>query len=405
MMKNILKYSILLLVLLVITSCIFDNTPPTIHFIYPEEGSCIWNGDTIVVVATDNEGISKINLYINDNLVKTSRKDTLKYALALISDNNCILKVRATDIHWNISVKEITAQVSYATPVFPSNNSVVPDSTPTFLWQSMCNAVSYHIQADMDSAFTSPIIDDSTLNTSYTPSYPLLLNTTYYWKFRGKNSSGVWSNWSEVVKFKVVSARYSNVLYYPFSVDSGSIAYDSSGYRNNSTIYGALWCDGISGKALSFDGVDDYVRNPSVSGFNFSQTNEMTIEAWFYLTDHSTYDGIVSVNDASGNIAYRIMVNPEMHPFYDPGSGTPDQMDTTYTFNLNTWYHYVMTVEGGDTAKIYVNGTEIYKSPDGVPTILPDGKDLLIGCGENPYRWFTAGIIDEVKIYNRVVYK
>jgi hypothetical protein len=38
-------------------------------------------------------------------------------------------------------------------------------------------------------------------------------------------------------------------------------AKDSSGNGNDGTIYGATFVEGKFGKALSFDGVDDYVRH------------------------------------------------------------------------------------------------------------------------------------------------
>ena len=48
------------------------------------------------------------------------------------------------------------------------------------------------------------------------------------------------------------------------------------------------WIDGKVGKALSFDGADDYVRKTSPSGFDFATTNEITAAAWIKLTpsDH-----------------------------------------------------------------------------------------------------------------------
>ena len=46
--------------------------------------------------------------------------------------------------------------------------------------------------------------------------------------------------------------------------------------------------------SLSFDGSNDYVINSSLSGFNFSSTNEITIETWFMMVGHSGLDGIVS---------------------------------------------------------------------------------------------------------------
>lgn len=53
--------------------------------------------------------------------------------------------------------------------------------------------------------------------------------------------------------------------FYNFDEGSGVIATDSSGNGNNGAINGAIWTTGISGSALSFDGIDDFVDlgNPS----------------------------------------------------------------------------------------------------------------------------------------------
>lgn len=49
------------------------------------------------------------------------------------------------------------------------------------------------------------------------------------------------------------------VAYYSFDEGGGSSAYDYSGNENDGTVYGAAWTEGVSGGALAFDGVDDYV--------------------------------------------------------------------------------------------------------------------------------------------------
>ncbi|GAI48016.1 unnamed protein product, partial [marine sediment metagenome] len=114
----------------------------------------------------------------------------------------------------------------------------------------------------------------------------------------------------------------------------------------------------------------------------------------------SSYDGIVSIND--GSCAYRIMISPDYHPFYDPGTHN-DQNVTDYTFKLGKWYHYAMTVLGGGDATIYVDGNAIHTSTAGVPTTLPNGNDVLMGTGEGPGVHPTQGIIDEVRIYNQAL--
>ncbi len=49
------------------------------------------------------------------------------------------------------------------------------------------------------------------------------------------------------------------VAYYSFDEGSGNVLHDLSGNENDGTIYGAKWVDGKYGKALEFDGINDYV--------------------------------------------------------------------------------------------------------------------------------------------------
>jgi len=65
-----------------------------------------------------------------------------------------------------------------------------------------------------------------------------------------------------------------------FDEGSGTTAYDTSGNDNDGTINGATWVDGKFGRALDFDGVDDYVEIPDDSSLDI--TEAITIEAWVY---------------------------------------------------------------------------------------------------------------------------
>ena len=72
----------------------------------------------------------------------------------------------------------------------------------------------------------------------------------------------------------------SLVGYWSMNEGVGLVAYDSSGNNNNGMIVGALWVDGKFGKALSFDGVDDYVDvlDPAFHAFAVG-----SISVWFKL--------------------------------------------------------------------------------------------------------------------------
>ena len=190
------------------------------------------------------------------------------------------------------------------------------------------------------------------------------------------------------------------VGHWKFNEGKGSIASDGSGHNNHGNIYGAKWVEGKYGKALSFGGTNDYVRNFAPSGFNFAATNEITISAWFKLTGHSEYDGIVSINKEL--CEYRIMVDTDLHPFFDAGSHS-DETVLGYSFSINTWHHYAMTVKGGKSAIIYVDGAPIASNSYPIVSGLPSGADILIGSGEGPGVHPTKGIIDEVRVYSRVL--
>jgi hypothetical protein len=60
-----------------------------------------------------------------------------------------------------------------------------------------------------------------------------------------------------------------------FDEGAGNIAHDSSGHGNNAMIHGATWVDGLTGKALLYDGVNDYTELPHPGILS-----QGTIEGW-----------------------------------------------------------------------------------------------------------------------------
>jgi hypothetical protein len=78
----------------------------------------------------------------------------------------------------------------------------------------------------------------------------------------------------------IAHASTDAVLVMHFDEGSGTIAKDDSGYGNDGTIYGAKWVDGKYGKALSFDGVDDYLEVPD-SDILDSGTSDFSISLWY----------------------------------------------------------------------------------------------------------------------------
>ncbi|MFQ6120757.1 MAG: hypothetical protein ACE5KE_12850 [Methanosarcinales archaeon] len=73
--------------------------------------------------------------------------------------------------------------------------------------------------------------------------------------------------------------RNGTVAYWTFDEGSGNIAHDISGNGNDGSVYGASWTSGKVGKALDFDGSNDYVDTHQASNCPFHGPNSnYTIE-------------------------------------------------------------------------------------------------------------------------------
>lgn len=192
-----------------------------------------------------------------------------------------------------------------------------------------------------------------------------------------------------------------------FDEGSGNIAHDETANNNDGTIYGATWVDGIFGKALKFDGVDDYVRVAESS--TFKPTNSLTITAWIKPeATQNDYASIVSLDyRADGTwappfVAYELGASvgtgSSRRPWFRGWEGvyvtSPDALTP------GEW-HLVVGTFDGSSAKIYVD-VELKESATYTGSIhYGTSRDLAIGQ-RSPYApgQFFKGLIDEVKIYS-----
>jgi hypothetical protein len=194
---------------------------------------------------------------------------------------------------------------------------------------------------------------------------------------------------------------------------SGTIAYDYSGYGNNGTLYSGstvcsnpptsgcpTWIDGKFGKALSFDGVDDYVEVPYSASLNPS---EFSISVWARVDGgQGTWRSVITSRDAATFRGYIIYAGVDNKWQFWIGDSTawiplygPDVI-------LGQWIHIVATYSGG-VMRLYINGS-LYSTRSGT-LALNTIRPLRIGAGrtETTPGYFFNGIIDEVRIYNRAL--
>jgi hypothetical protein len=203
-----------------------------------------------------------------------------------------------------------------------------------------------------------------------------------------------------------------------FDEGSGTIAYDETDNNNDGTLKnGISWTTGKYGKALSFDGVDDYVDTPLLQ----SGVTQYTIEAWINTTSSR---GIIAQDRGSTGTGKTILL------FWGPagGVGIPDgRLVGGFDTNM-VWYgryssqriddgkwHHVAVVWSGSSGQtvtpqqftLYIDGKvptmSISDNSGSRPKAPLTGLEgTKIGYHQ---RWnkYANGVLDEVKIYGRAL--
>lgn len=140
-----------------------------------------------------------------------------------------------------------------------------------------------------------------------------------------------------------------------FDEGGGTITGDSSGYGNRGTVYGASWLDGKIGKALKFDGEDDYVSCGNDTSLIL--TDQVTIEAWVKF---SSLDGIQCLAGKSNydNNGYRVFKDGN-NKINLQVINAMDYLVISYD-SIDTNWHNLVTTYDGYNGRIYLDGEEIW---------------------------------------------
>lgn len=202
------------------------------------------------------------------------------------------------------------------------------------------------------------------------------------------------------------------ILNLPFT---GNTA-DSSGNNLNGTNNGAILTNdrcGNSNSAFSFDGTSSYIEVPTTGLLN----NFYSYSIWVYSTElpssgNYTYPFSIGGSGGGQNIA---LCNNSMQGWsggaYNNGSPAASLVAIGTQPNTGEWYHVVL-VRDTTKLKLYVNSILNTNEVSYGSWNVNNGGQLpnygsnpraIVGCRDLNANFFFKGLIDDIKVYNRVL--
>jgi hypothetical protein len=194
---------------------------------------------------------------------------------------------------------------------------------------------------------------------------------------------------------------YLDAGFTPSYSKSGTFWYDLSGSGNTGTLINGPVYSSDAGGSISFDGTNDYMSVPSLSGTSFPQ-NTGTISFWYYVDSTGGVSQTIFDVNTSGRSHYSISydnINGITLSAYNGGT-------TLYNFSIggspNVWNHIVLTYNNvfPGTRGFFLNGVGSFAA-GGIPVgFQPTGQ--FVGFG-SPNTYPKKGKAFNLMIYNRAL--
>jgi N-acetylneuraminic acid mutarotase len=185
--------------------------------------------------------------------------------------------------------------------------------------------------------------------------------------------------------------------HWPLDEAQGNIAYDDASDHDGVLIGGPTWQadSGIVDGALQFDGIDDYVSTDFVLK---PADGPFSVLAW--VNGGAAGQAIISEPAGSDWLSLHPLTGHLMTELASAGRGAGFLLSETAIDDGN--WHRIGLVWDGLHRTLFVDGVAV--AEDTQNGLASPATGFYIGCGKNmqPGTHFS-GLIDDVRIYNRVV--
>jgi len=235
------------------------------------------------------------------------------------------------------------------------------------------------------------------------------------------NNAVINSNWMEI-SYSVAGTREGSsfidfnrslAVYCNLNEAAGATAHDKSTYTNTGTLVGmntnTCWTNGVYGRALRFDGINDYVRYESRQSLNI--TNAITMEAWVKpeAAESTNYEFIIRKTATEPNMwtLYGMSISRDDRRIYMclwPEGYAAGGLCSSTEIPLHEWTHVATTYDSATgKARIYINGS--LDKEDGTifhGKIRTNSSPLYLGLHVGAGHDFN-GVIDETRVWSRAL--
>lgn len=204
--------------------------------------------------------------------------------------------------------------------------------------------------------------------------------------------------------FTLVTAQNEIIAKWTFDEGEGDTAYDISENENHfNLLNGVSWVDGLNGKALEFDGIDDKalcVDKPCQTGMN-----ALTIESVIWLDSQPSgnqWGPIIGKWGPGSSEDDSWALDIDRNTPYG-GHGVAVSSSTQHIYGdtpvpIQKWTHLVFTWDGTKMV-LYIDGEKVDTNLVSNAGLIRD-SDTEIRLGHNVDPHYFDGKIDQITLYN-----